>query len=90
MIESRSGKANGIESSMMKEYVVIYERGNEGEENWGAYVPDLPGCVSTGETLEEAQSNIREAIQLHLEGLKAEGLPIPEPTTQVDKVSVAA
>jgi predicted RNase H-like HicB family nuclease len=79
-----------MELGMMKEYVVIYERGNEMEENWGAYVPDLPGCVSTGETLEEAQRNIREAIQLHLEGLKAEGLPIPEPTTQVDKVSVAA
>jgi predicted RNase H-like HicB family nuclease len=75
---------------MMKEYVVIYERGNESEENWGAYVPDLPGCISTGETLEEAQRNIREAIQLHLEGMKAEGLPIPEPTTQADKVSVAA
>jgi predicted RNase H-like HicB family nuclease len=75
---------------MMKEYVVIYERGNDEEENWGAYVPDLPGCVSTGETLQEAQHNIREAIQLHLEGLKAEGLPIPEPTTQADKVSVAA
>lgn len=75
---------------MLKEYVVIYERGSEEEEAWGAYVPDLPGCVSTGDTLDEAQQNIREAIQLHLEGLKAEGLPIPEPTTQVDKVSVAA
>ena len=75
---------------MVKEYVVIYERGNEGQEAWGAYVPDLPGCVSTGDTLDEAHQNIREAIQLHLEGLKAEGLPIPEPTTQVDKVSVAA
>ncbi|MBI3652293.1 MAG: type II toxin-antitoxin system HicB family antitoxin [Acidobacteria bacterium] len=74
----------------MKEYVVIYEQGKAGEENWGAYVPDLPGCISTGETLEEAQHNIREAIHLHLEGLKAEGLPIPEPTTQVDKVSIAA
>jgi predicted RNase H-like HicB family nuclease len=74
----------------MKTYAVIYERGDEGEENWGASVPDLPGCISTGETLEEAQRNIREAIQLHLEGLKAEGLPIPEPTTQVDRVSIAA
>ena len=46
---------------------------------------DLPGCVSTGETLEELQHNIREAIQLHLEGL-----PIPEPTTKADRVSVAA
>lgn len=75
---------------MIKECVVIYERGNENQENWSAYVPDLPGCVSTGETFEESQNNIREAIQLHLEGLKAEGLPIPEPTTKADRVSVAA
>ena len=75
---------------MTREYVVIYERGQDGEENFGAYVPDLPGCVSTGDTLEEAQHNIREAIQLHLEGLKSEGLPIPEPTTLADKVAVAA
>ncbi len=73
----------------MKAYVVIYERGGEGEEDWGASVPDLPGCISTGRTLEETQLNIREAIQLHLEGLRAEGLPIPEPTTQVDRVPVA-
>lgn len=75
---------------MIKEYVVIYECGKENEENWSAYVPDLPGCVSTGETLEESQQNIREAIQLHLEGMRAEGLPIPEPTTKADSVSVAA
>ena len=74
---------------MVKEYIVIYEQGEAGEESWGAYVPDLPGCVSTGDTL-EARQNIREAVELHLEGLKAEGLPIPEPTTQVDKVSIAA
>ena len=73
----------------MKAYVVICERGGEGEEDWGASVPDLPGCISTGRTLEETQLNIREAIQLHLEGLRAEGLPIPEPTTQVDRVPVA-
>lgn len=75
---------------MVKEYVVIYERGDEGQEAWGAYIPDLPGCVSTGDTLDEVERNIREALQLHLEGLKAEGLLIPEPTTRVDKVSVAA
>lgn len=69
--------------TLMKDYVVIYERGGADQENWGAYVPDLPGCVTTGDTLEEAQRLIREAMQLHLEGLKAEGLPIPEPTTQI-------
>jgi predicted RNase H-like HicB family nuclease len=74
----------------MREYVVIYERGKEGEENWGAWVPDLPGCISTGETLEEVRGHIREAIQLHLEGLKAEGLPVPEPSTQVDHIAIGS
>lgn len=73
----------------MREYVVIYEPGAEGEENWGAYVPDLPGCITTGETLEEVRRHIREALQLHLEGLKAEGMPVPEPSTQVERVPVA-
>ena len=68
-------------------YAVVYEKA---PHNYAAYVPDLPGCVSTGQTIEEVQRNIREAIDLHLKGLKAEGLPIPEPTTQVDRVSVAA
>jgi predicted RNase H-like HicB family nuclease len=78
-----------MENIAMREYVVIYERGAEGDENWGAYVPDLPGCITTGETLEEVRHHIREAIQLHLEGLKAEGLSVPEPSTQVDRVAVA-
>lgn len=73
----------------MREYAVVYERGESGEENWGAYVPDLPGCITTGETLDEARRNIREAVQLHLEGLRAEGLPIPEPTTEVERLAVA-
>ncbi|MCA1596297.1 MAG: type II toxin-antitoxin system HicB family antitoxin, partial [Chloroflexi bacterium] len=55
-----------------------YEPGAEGEENWGAYGPDLPGCVTTGTTLEEARQYIRDAIQLHVKGLEAEALPIPE------------
>jgi predicted RNase H-like HicB family nuclease len=74
----------------MKQYSVVYERGGDGQEAWGAYVPDLPGCVSTGDTLEEAQRSIREAIQLHIEGLRAEQLPIPEPSTQVERVAIAA
>ena len=78
-----------IAGARMREYAVIYERGAEGEENWGAYVPDLCGCVSTGDTLKEVQRNIREAIELHLLGLKAEGLPLPEPTTLVERVPVA-
>ncbi len=69
----------------MIEYTVIYERG---QTNWGAYVPDLPGCVSIGDTLAEVQENIREAIALYLEVLKEDGQPIPEPSTQVGKVAV--
>jgi predicted RNase H-like HicB family nuclease len=78
------------EVSSMKKYAVIYERGGEGEENWGAYVPDLPGCITTGDTLEEVQRNIQEAIQLHLEELRAEGLPVPELRTLVGRVETAA
>ena len=59
-------------------YAVIIEAG---ERNYSAYVPDVPGCVATGSTLEGVERNIREAIAFHLEGLKLEGLPIPEPTT---------
>ena len=75
---------------MMKAYAVIYERGGDGQENWGAYVPDLPGCITTGETFEEARRNIREAIELHVEGLQAEGLPVPEPSTEVERIAVPA
>ena len=59
-------------------YAVVIEKG---PNNYSAYVPDLPGCVSTGMTLEDVARNIREAIELHLEGLQAEGEPIPEPST---------
>jgi len=69
----------------MIEYTVIYECG---ETNWGAYVPDLPGCVSIGDTLAEVQENIKEAIELYLEVLKEDGKPIPKPSTEVGKVAV--
>ncbi len=69
----------------MIEYAVIYERG---ETNWGAYIPDLPGCVSIGDTLAEVQENIKEAIELYLEVLKEDGKPIPEPSTEVGKIAV--
>lgn len=71
----------------MKEYLVIFERA---ESNWSAYVPDLPGCVAAGRTLEETDGLIREAIEFHIEALKADGLPIPEPTTEAGRVSIAA
>jgi len=59
-------------------YAVIIEKS---DTSYGASVPDLPGCIAVGETLEEVQRLIREAIAFHLEGLKLEGIPIPEPTT---------
>ncbi|MFO1428721.1 MAG: type II toxin-antitoxin system HicB family antitoxin [Candidatus Competibacteraceae bacterium] len=70
----------------MKQYTVIYERG---EHNWSAYVPDLPGCIATAETREEIQKLIREAIEFHLEGMRLQGESIPEPTTEAGKVEVA-
>ena len=74
----------------MKTYAVVFERGDEGEEPWAAYVPDLPGCISTGETMDDVRRNIREAIELHVEGLKAEGYPVPEPRCEAGRVRVAA
>jgi predicted RNase H-like HicB family nuclease len=66
-------------------YAVIIEKG---DTSYGASVPDLPGCIAVGETLEEVQRLIREAIAFHLEGLKEEGLPIPEPTTLCEYVEL--
>lgn len=62
----------------MAEYLAIYEPGADG---WSVYVPDLPGCVSTGDTRDEAEVGIREAVALHVAGLRAEGLPVPAPST---------
>jgi predicted RNase H-like HicB family nuclease len=64
-------------------YAVIIEKG---PNNYSAYVPDMPGCVSTGKTLEEIEVNIREAIALHMEGLQQEGESIPEPSTYCEYV----
>jgi len=56
--------------------------------NYSAYVPDLPGCVATGATVEEVEREIREAIEFHLEGLRDAGEPIPEPTSRMAYVEV--
>ena len=69
------------------DYVVILERS---ENSYGAYVPDLPGCVAVGETQEEAMELIREAIEFHIEGLKQDGLPVPAPASLIRTVRVAA
>jgi predicted RNase H-like HicB family nuclease len=71
----------------VKKYAVLYE---QGETNWGAIVPDLPGCVSIGGTREEAEINVKEAIEIYIEELKARGEPIPEPKHTVGSVEVAA
>ncbi len=69
----------------MRKYAIVIE---QGEHNLSAYVPDLPGCITTGGTIEEIDRNIREAIALHLEGLREEGEPIPEPHTAVAYVEL--
>jgi predicted RNase H-like HicB family nuclease len=61
------------------EYLVIYEQAEDG--GWGVYVPDLPGCTSHGDTREEAERNIPEAIQLYLAQLERHGLPVPQATS---------
>ena len=71
----------------MKKYAIVIEKG---PENLSAYVPDLPGCITTGHTVEEIERNIREAIELHLEGLREDGEPIPEPNTSVTYVDLPA
>ncbi|MCP5117388.1 MAG: type II toxin-antitoxin system HicB family antitoxin, partial [bacterium] len=60
------------------------------EHNWAAYVPDLPGCVTTGKTIEETERNIREAIEGHLRTMKEFGEPIPPPTSLAKEVEVTA
>ena len=71
----------------MKKYAIVVERA---ERNYAAYVPDLPGCVATGETVEETERRLREAIEVHLAGLREDGLPVPEPDSVVDYLEVSA
>ena len=68
-------------------YAIVIEKA---DGNYSAYVPDLPGCVATGATIEEAESEIREAIEFHLNGLREDGLAIPQPSSRVEYVDVAA
>ena len=66
-------------------YAVVIE---PGKRNYSAYVPDLPGCVSTGKTLAQVRRNIREAIRFHLDGMREDGDPIPEPVSTCAIVEV--
>jgi predicted RNase H-like HicB family nuclease len=68
-------------------YLVVVEKG---PSSFGAYVPDLPGCIAAGESKDEVLSLIRDAIELHLEGLKEEGQPIPPPSSTSELVEVEA
>jgi predicted RNase H-like HicB family nuclease len=64
-------------------YAVVIEKA---EGNYSAYVPDLPGCVATGATVEKVERDIRDAIRFHIDGLKADGLPVPSPTSIAEYV----
>jgi predicted RNase H-like HicB family nuclease len=72
----------------MIRYTIIIERASDG--GYGAYVPDLPGCIGMGATKEEVLENIAEAIEFHIEGMKAEGLPIPPPLTEAENLFIRA
>lgn len=66
-------------------YAIVIEKA---ENNYSAYVPDLPGCIATGATIEEIESEIREAIKFHLEGMREDGESVPSPTSQVEYVDI--
>ncbi len=68
-------------------YAVVIE---PSESNFSAYVPDLPGCVATGATLAEVEAAIRQAIEFHLEGMREDGTPVPQPASRVEYIDVAA
>jgi len=68
-------------------YAVVIEKA---EANYSAYVPDLPGCVATGKSVKETESQIREAIEFHLQGMREDGVAIPEPQSQVEYVEIMA
>ncbi len=70
----------------MRYAIVVEKAGN----NFSAYVPDLPGCVATGSTIEETEREIRAAIELHIEGMMEDGLPVPQPTSIVQYIEVPA
>jgi predicted RNase H-like HicB family nuclease len=68
-------------------YAIVIEKA---EGNYSAYVPDLPGCVATGDTVAEVEREIREAIEFHLDGLREDGAEIPQPSSQVEYIEIAA
>jgi predicted RNase H-like HicB family nuclease len=71
----------------MKRYAIVIEKA---ATNYGGYVPDLPGCVAAAATVEETERLLREAIAMHIEGMKEDGIPIPEPSSVVDYLEMEA
>ena len=80
-------KQAGLKSEKPMRYAIVIE---QAEGNFSAYVPDLPGCVATGTTIKEIESEMREALAFHVEGMREDGLPIPNPSSQVEYLEVAA
>jgi predicted RNase H-like HicB family nuclease len=68
-------------------YAIVVEKA---KSNFAAYAPDLPGCVATGKTVRETENRLREAIELHVQGLREDGLPVPKPSSVVDYLEVPA
>jgi predicted RNase H-like HicB family nuclease len=68
-------------------YAVVIEKA---QSNYSAYVPDLPGCVATGATVAEVEAQIREAIEFHIDGMRQDGEAIPQPSSSVEYIEVAA
>jgi predicted RNase H-like HicB family nuclease len=71
----------------MKRYAIVIEKA---PSNYAAYVPDLPGCIATGATVAETEKHLREAIDMHLESMREDGLPTPEPASMVQYLEVMA
>ena len=71
----------------MKRYALVIEKA---ASNYAAYVPDLPGCIAMGATVQETERLLREVIELHVEGMREDGLPVPEPSSRVEYVEVNA
>jgi predicted RNase H-like HicB family nuclease len=69
----------------MRKYLIVYEKAND---NYSAYTPDLPGCIATGSSRKEVQKNIKEAIVFHVEGMKEDGLALPDPTSFIEYIEV--
>lgn len=68
-------------------YAIVIE---QAEGNYSAYVPDLPGCIATGATMEDVGQQIREAIEFHLDGMREDGAQVPQPVSRVEYIEVAA